>query len=273
MPSVNVLIVEKTGEIRSLKIKDYVESELYKKAGFKSAEGFKLQTSWAVNVEGVEHKVLLFAKATGKAGGENKYDFPPPVDATLFFGACVLVGVRAGQPADLTPDQWSKFYEFLFGGFEDVAENLGDEDDMETDDEIEQMERELEKELGKPVKIQTTKHGYVKDDFIVDDDEIEDDEIEDEEDEMSDDSYVEPKKKSSAKQAKSAKAKVQGQEKQKQKVENTKTNEKKERKKREPKVKESKSNSNSKMEELVAEEKNPEYLDCSSELTYEEYHK
>ncbi len=266
MPSVNVLIVEKTGEIRSLKIKDYVESELYKKAGFKSSEGFKLQTSWAVNVEGVEHKVLLFAKATGKAGGENKYDFPPPVDATLFFGACVLVGVRAGQPADLTPDQWSKFYEFLFGGFEDVAENLGDEDDMETDDEIEQMERELEKELGKPVKIQTTKHGYVKDDFIVDDDEIED-----EEDEMSDDSYVEPKKKSSAKQAKSTK--VQGQEKQKVEKTNekTKTNEKKERKKREPKVKESKSNS--KIEELVAEEKNPEYLDCSSELTYEEYHK
>jgi len=257
MPSVNVLVVEKTGEIRSLKIKDYVESELYKKAGFKSSEGFKLQTSWAVNVEGVEHKVLLFAKATGKAGGENKYDFPPPVDATLFFGACVLVGVRAGQPADLTPDQWSKFYEFLFGGFEDLGEE-DTEEELETDDEIDQMEKVLEKELGKPVKIQTTKQGYMKDDFIVDDDEVE-------EDEMSDDSYVEPKKKSS--RGSKAKKSSEGEE---ETVE--KKNEKKERKKREPK-----SNKKTKdVAQTIIEEPTQtqsEYLDCTTELTYEEYHK
>jgi|LauGreDrversion4_2_1035121.scaffolds.fasta_scaffold30214_2 hypothetical protein len=246
MSSVNVLIIEKNGEIRPLKIKEYVESDLYKKAGFKSVEGFRLQTSWAVHVEGTEHKVLLFAKSTGKAGSENKYDFPPPVDSTLFFGACVLVGMKAGQPADLTVDQWLKFYEFLFGGFEDI----GSEDtELDTEDEIEAIEQSIKETTGKTVALQVTKQGYLKDDFIVDD---------------SDDSeeYVpKPKKQSLRASKKTSKEPPKNK---KAKVTTTE---------------ESSSANVAEQIEAEVDEDVPalesvaenEYLDCTSELTYEEY--
>jgi hypothetical protein len=223
MSTVSVLIIEKNGDVRPLKIKEYAESDLYKKAGFKSAEGFKLQTSWVVQVEGVEHKVLLFAKSTGKAGSENKYDFPPPVDTTLFFGACVLVGMKAGKPVDLTVDQWTVFYEFLFGGFEDLGSDE-DEADVDTDEEIKAIQKNIEETTGKKVVLQVTKQGYMKDDFIVDDESDESEE------------YV-PRK-------------------------NTKKNTK------EPKK-------SKKVEEdpalVITSPPENEYLDCTSELTYEEY--
>jgi hypothetical protein len=239
MSSINVLIIEKNGEIRPLKIKEYAESELYKKAGFKSAEGFRLQTSWAVNVEGTEHKVLLFAKSTGKAGSENKYDFPPPVDSTLFFGACVLVGIKMGQPVDLTVDQWLKFYEFLFGGFEDIGSDDTEEIELDTDEEIQAIEQSIKETTGKTVSIQVTKQGYLKDDFIVDDSD-------------GSEEYV-PKQ--------------------------TKTKNNKKKSKEPPKNKKSQGHT----EQIVESESEPEikvepesiveneYLDCTSELTYEEY--
>ena len=251
MPSINVLIIEKTGEIRSLKIKEYAESELFKKAGFKSAEQFKLQTSWAVNAEGVEHKVLLYAKSTGKAGSENKYDFPPPADSTLFFGACVLVGVRADQPTDLSVDQWAKFYEFLFGGFEDIgSEEDDDEEEVDTEDEIEAIEKHIEQTTGKQVTIQTTKQGYIKDDFIADDSEeieVEDDASEESEEVLPPPKAAGKKKKAETriKLSKASKA-----------VEDANPN--------------ANSTTNSNCEQPAPGQ---EYLDCTSELTYEEYHK
>lgn len=268
MPSVSVLIVEKSGEIKASKIKDYAESELYKKAGFKSAEGFKQQTSWAVELEGVQYKVALYAKSSGKAGSENKYDFPPPVDSALFFGACVLVGLRNGELADLSVDQWSKFYEFLFGGFEDLGEDEDDDDDVDTDDEIANIEAELGAKLGKPVTIQTTKEGYIKDDFIVDDDDDED--AEDIISESSDSSYVPPPPKKKRGGGAAANKK--------------KTNdipiEKTTAQKRQRKTKDAgTSGSKSQDAKVVAVETavestnsaGGEYLDCTSELTYEEY--
>jgi hypothetical protein len=234
MPSINILIVEKTGEIRSLKIKEYAESELFKKAGFKSAEHFKRQTSWAVNVEGVEHKVMLYAKSTGKAGSENKYDFPPPADSTLFFGACVLVGMRGDQPTDLSVDQWNTFYEFLFGGFEDLGSEEEDEEELDTDDEIEALEQHVEKTTGKQITIQTTKQGYIKDDFIVDDSE----EIE-VNTESESEVEIKPKKSKAVKATK-------------KKSKNTATEE---------------------AETKQSTSADQAFLNCTSELTYEEYHK
>lgn len=234
MPSINVLIVDKTGEIQSRKIKEYSESELFKRAGFKSAEQFKRQTSWAVNVEGVEHKVVLYAKSTGKAGSENKYDFPPPADTTLFFGACVLVGTRGDEPTDLSIEQWNTFCEFLFGGFEDLgSEEEEDEEELDTDDEIEAIEQHIEQTTGKQITIQTTKQGYIKDDFIVDDSEEIEVNTESE-------SEVEVKKKPS-KAVKATKKKNK-----KTVTEEAETN--------------------------PSASTGQEFLDCTSELTYEKYH-
>ena len=152
-----VIIVEKSGSIKEVNIKSYNEEELYKKAGFKVTDGFDLQTKWTVNLD-KKYTVLLYAKVKGRAGQENKYDFPPPVDKNLFFGNCLLVNVCDDNFAqDLKESEWEKIYEHLFGGFEDI----GSEDSEESEDSDDDLPR--------------TKSGYVKDGFIVDDNEICDD--------------------------------------------------------------------------------------------------
>ena len=165
--SKKILLVDKTGVIKESLIKSFNTDELYKKAGFKTNEGFELAHQWTLSDGTI---VSLYGKTTGKAGQENKYDFPPPVDKVLFFGSCVLVSDKTA----LKKTEWEAYYEELFGGFEDI----GDEDSevSEDDDESEGLPR--------------TKAGYVKDGFVVDDDEDEDDEDDDEdevEDEIEDD--------------------------------------------------------------------------------------
>ena len=150
-----VLIVEKSGEIKELTLKNYDESELFKKAGFKSAEGFSCATQWDIEIPDVEksYRVCLYGKTKGRANQENKYDFPPPVDKILFFGSCVLVNTKDdGKTAEnLSAKEWEKIYEALFGGFEDIGSE--DSDDSE--------ESEVSASL-------LTKDGYMKDGFVVD---------------------------------------------------------------------------------------------------------
>jgi hypothetical protein len=170
MPS--ILIVEKLGAIKSLSIKTFAESDLYKKAGFKTAEGFKCHTTWTLEVSNKKYQISLYAKTTGRANQENKYEFPPPVDKVLYFGNCLLVNKNdADEVVDLTKNAWEEIYEKLYGGFEDI----GDEDTLSDEDDDEDPD------------IPRTKAGYLKDGFVVDDDEEDDDyDDEDEEDEDAD---------------------------------------------------------------------------------------
>lgn len=146
------LLIEKSGSIKEIILKKYDETELYKKAGFKTADGFELQTEWGAEIEKKKYNISIFGKTNGRAGQENKYDFPPPVDNSLFFGACILVNKIEGKIADITKSEWTSVYEHLFGGFEDLGEDSEiSEDDIAAD-------------------VPRTKQGYVKDDFVVDDD-------------------------------------------------------------------------------------------------------
>ncbi len=147
-----ILIIEKPGNIRELKVKVYAENELFKKAGFKSPEGFNIHSTWNASIEGNNYSINLYGKTTGKAGQENKYEFPPPADKKLFFGACVLTAKCNDTVCNLEVEIWEKIYENLFGGFED----LGDEDDDKRSEEDES-------------NIKKTKSGYEKDGFVVDD--------------------------------------------------------------------------------------------------------
>lgn len=165
--SAKILIVEKTGVIKESTIKSFVEADLYKKAGLKAAEGFERVHEWTLDGE----TVVLYGKSTGRAGQENKYDFPPPVDKVLFFGACILTS----STGTLKKGRWEEIYEELFGGFEDI----GDEDSEESEEEDE------DEDLPK------TKSGYAKDGFIVDDsDETEEDEDSEEDEEEDEDEPV-----------------------------------------------------------------------------------
>lgn len=162
--SLSIVIVERTGQLKSLHIKNYVEDELYKKCGFKKADGFIIQCVWNIKITGVKYTVSLYAKNDGKANTENKYDFPPPVDTKLFFGSCALVcSVKDSKNnyslTDLSVELWEKMYEKLFGGFEDLVQTAH-EDEYE-EDELSNIPKSKKTKIG----------GYLKDGFVVDDEE------------------------------------------------------------------------------------------------------
>jgi len=164
----SIIIIDKTGTLKTLNVKDYKEEDLYKKCGFKKPDNFTKQTEWSIKLEGQKYSVAVYAKTEGKANMENKYDFPPPIDSTLFFGSCAVVSQIKGANNkytlfSLTIPIWNKIYEKLFGGFEDLAATAA-EDEFEAD-ELDDV----------PSNKKTKNGGYLKDGFVVDDD-VDDDE-------------------------------------------------------------------------------------------------
>ena len=159
--SLNVIIVEKNGNLKSLAIKDFKEEELFKKCGFKKEDGFVKQVDWNVKYNSNKYIVSVYAKSEGRANLENKYDFPPPIDTKLFFGNCVIVAkIKCDTNTNytnLTLEMWEKMYEKLFGGFEDLGVTA-----VEDEEEID--------ELADVPKDKKTKQGYLKDGFVVDSD-------------------------------------------------------------------------------------------------------
>ena len=183
-----IIIVDKAGSLRPLSVKNYQVEELYKKCGFKNANGFALRAEWSVVFAGQTYLVQMYGKTDGKATMENKYDFPPPADTPLFFGSCALVGMKQDNTTsnhfvsiNLSVELWTQLYEQLFGGFEDLGDN--EEEDEEEEDELEHVP-----------KCMKTKTGYLKDGFVVDDSDNsksnDDDEDKKEEEEDTDDDHV-----------------------------------------------------------------------------------
>jgi len=165
--SLSVIIVDKCGSLKTLKIKDYKVDELYKKCGFKKEEGFSLQVEWNVKLDGQKYIIQMYGKLNGKANMENKYDFPPPIDNNLYFGSCALVGMikdNTNFNINLSVDLWDKIYEKLFGGFENLAVTCNDDDEEE--DELKNV----------PKNMKTKKGGYLKDGFVVDSSDAEEEE-------------------------------------------------------------------------------------------------
>ena len=173
----SIVLIDKSGNVTDKKVKQYDETELYKKAGFKKADGFVIQTTWEnVSVDGKTYpKIVMYGKKSGNAGKENQYEFPPPMDTVLCFGTVILVHLDGNNNAgNLRAHEWTSIYEHLYGGFEDTRD--GSHDDEEEVEEIDAS--------------QLTKQGYMKDDFIVEDGECEEEDEEFEyESELSEDDY------------------------------------------------------------------------------------
>jgi len=159
MPS--FIIVEKTGSIKCTTSKTLNVADLYKKCGFKTNDGFKCAHTWSITFNEVEYKLQIYGKITGRAGTENKYEFPPPIDSVLFFGSCAVINTQDGEIIDMSAAEFKDIMDYLQGGYSD----LGDED---TEDEETDSDDAKEK----------TKQGYVKDDFVVEDDDVDDDDDE-----------------------------------------------------------------------------------------------
>jgi hypothetical protein len=103
----------------------------------------KRKCSWKLD----NQVINLYGRTNQKQKGPVvQYDFPPPVDNTLFFKECLLVN----PSASLNIDEWNSIYETLMGGFEDLCT----ESESEDDDDVER-----------------TKEGYAKDGFVVSDEE------------------------------------------------------------------------------------------------------
>ena len=160
----SIVLIESNDGVKTVKTKEVSLDNLYKKCGFRVSEDFLCRHTWCVKVANAagqkeEHVVSLWAKKTGKANSENKYDFPPPVDNELYFGTCAIVRTVSKDDQtfmDLTKETWLKIYEKLFGGFEDI----GSEDEY-SEDELANVDPAL-----------LTKNGYLKDGFVVSDKEL-----------------------------------------------------------------------------------------------------
>lgn len=152
-----ILVVSKGGSVSERTTTAKTRSAAAGRLAPRGADGkaaFGRKAAWTVKIGSETHNVELWATDVGRAGSENKYDFPPPVDSALFFGSCVLVGANADDSAsikDITAATWTKVYEKLFGGFEDLVSESPSEDEL----------AELPAEM-------TTKEGYLKDGFVVD---------------------------------------------------------------------------------------------------------
>lgn len=182
----NIILIDKFGKMKTLQVntKDFKKEDLYKKCGFKKDNDFSKQTEWKITVEKQKYCISVYAKTDGRANTENKYDFPPPIDNSLFFGTCAVISeIKDYQTtlyklSDLSIDLWEKIYEKLFGGFENLN-NTAIEDDNEVD------------ELANVKSDKKTKQGYLKDGFVVEDlGDDEDDDGDEDVDEDGDDEDV-----------------------------------------------------------------------------------
>lgn len=154
--NLNCILVKKNGTLKQLphsilSPESYIilteTSDSYK-------DSFRLHATWKVSKYKVS--IELWARTIGRAGQENKYEFPPPVDEVLFFGSCILVLVDSPPQFSFTLDAWRKIYATLFGGFHDLSKTTK-ADETEYD------------EMNDIPKKHKTREGYLKDGFIVED--------------------------------------------------------------------------------------------------------
>ena len=148
----SIILINKGGNIKEMKIKNLTRDKLYSKCGFKKENDFDIRTTWKLKIEDTDYNIEIWSRNVGKSGTENKYDFPPPIDNELYFGTCCLINTdKKNNIIDLTVKEWEKIYETLFGGFEDLV-----------------SEEESEDELTKIPDKYKTSEGYLKDGFVVD---------------------------------------------------------------------------------------------------------
>jgi len=164
---VTVVIVEKVGTLSTQNISKIKLDNLYKKCKFRKKDNFEKRATWKYSGK----YISLYSRDVGRAGSENKYDLPPPIDKDLYFGSMLIIKHNNECPKDdevenLTKEEWEKVYDKCMGGFED----LGVEDSFSDEEHI-------------PDHLKTAQ-GYMKDGFVVDDNAEDEDDDDDDDDEF-----------------------------------------------------------------------------------------
>ena len=170
---VKVVIIKKNCDLKCSSVKNLTLENLYKKCGLSTNKHFGKCHTW----EYENNYYTLYAKNNGKAGSENKYELPPPVDEKLYFGNMIMLKhkneeIVLNEILDLNLEEFVKVRNHFFGGFDDLDE----EDSYSEDEEIPEQYK--------------TKEGYSKEDgFIVSTDDEDDIEFEDLEETDGDEEY------------------------------------------------------------------------------------
>ena len=174
----SIVIISKTGTLSECLVEPEHETTveqltvlLSKKCGNRNHNDFSCYHTWKyknkkkfdfmIGNEKVIPKYIyvdVWGKTDGRAGYENKYEMPPPIDELIFYGNIALVARADKENAiNLTAKLWEIIYEKLFGGFEYLAATA-----VEDENEID--------ELDSIPAHKKTNNGYLKDGFVVDDD-------------------------------------------------------------------------------------------------------
>lgn len=257
---VQIVIVEKNGSLKEVSIKECNETQLCKKAGFKTMNHFEKQGTWGVKEGQTEYVISLYGKKSGRAGQENKYDFPPPMDNDLFFGNCTLVCHKKDNTADLILQDlntklWKTCYETLFGGFEDIGSEDSEEDEDDEDKDLPQ-----------------TKEGYAKDGFVVEDEEDEEEEDEDDEDEEDEDEDEDVEDEDLVEESELLDEEEEDEDEEEEEQDEDDEEEEIVPKRRHQPKRKSREKNTKKLQTIFSIEKQEEeYMNCESELSEEEY--
>lgn len=82
--------------------------------------------------------ISMYCWSEGSESKINKHDLPPPIDNELYYGDILVLRHENGNLLDLSKDNYNKFYEDAFGGFEDI------EDDEELSSEEEPTQSDID---------------------------------------------------------------------------------------------------------------------------------
>lgn len=111
--TLSIIIVDKLGSLKSLKVKNFCEEELYKRCGFKKDNNFSLRYTMSLTLNGDQHYFSLYGKSEGKSNLENQY----PLLSTLklnIYGNFAIVGYdELHNPTHLSIEQWEIICEQL----------------------------------------------------------------------------------------------------------------------------------------------------------------
>jgi len=182
------LLLATKGEVKRIKIRDATDTSPFTQESLQTIIKKKTPLTNLGTYEYSQYSITLFGYTTGKAGTENKHELPPPLDESLYFSDILLIASKKKMtwetPISFTPEQYEKFYQTAFGGFEDLDDEDDEDDEEEEDDEGEEGEEEEVQQVSSSIKKKVEEEGIPEDEAIIEEEEEGDDENEeDEEDE------------------------------------------------------------------------------------------
>ena len=146
MSSLQIVIVEKSGNLRPLLVKQFDEASIYKKCGFKQNDHFAKQHEW----QSKQYTIELYGKCIGRSNNINHYVFQQQQQQQM-FGNCALILRENNIPIHLNVQKWKELESDMksISRKEDVLACDENNDENDNDDVKEHIEKKEFKEEEK----------------------------------------------------------------------------------------------------------------------------